>query len=268
MIADAAAERPQHPGRAVDEFGQGANDPDRKLLAVLRLGNQLDEFQPFDAIIVAMGKEIPRNQIFEPSAQVSRGKHRGEHYDAAEQHRELEDQPPIAAEPAQQHRDNGDGKKEAAARAQGRGVQDDLARDMDVDPPLTIAGHRQGEQRRHKRRDDRAAESEPGIDPPAGDKGVGEQETTRRRTGRRAPGTAARHATAAAARYCARDFRSSAGRQHRTRSRVNSCDGGEPRSFGIDAQQPGVIGDRAEAKRQRSEEDRRARCRRRRRLGS
>src|SRR6267154_4395815 len=51
IITDPATERPQHPGRAIDEFGQGADDPDREFLPNLGLGDQLDELQPLDAVI-------------------------------------------------------------------------------------------------------------------------------------------------------------------------------------------------------------------------
>ncbi len=129
------------------------------------VGNEFDEFEPFDAIIVAMGKEIPRDQEFQTLPEASRRQHRDQHDDAAEQHRQLQHQPPIAAEPAQQHRDDGHGQQKAAARQQGGGMQHDLAGDMDVDPPLAVARHRQRQQRRHERRGDRAARA-PGPDRP------------------------------------------------------------------------------------------------------
>ena len=61
IIANAAAQRPQHPRRAVDEFGQGADDPDREFLSNLGLGDQLDELQPLDTVIVTMRIKIARD---------------------------------------------------------------------------------------------------------------------------------------------------------------------------------------------------------------
>src|SRR6516164_3024146 len=61
---------------------------------------------------------------------------------------------------------------------------------MNVDPPFSIPRHRQGEQWRHERRRDRAAQAESGIDPAAGDERIREQivligeETTKSETQR------------------------------------------------------------------------------------
>src|SRR5438094_864192 len=45
IIADAAAQRPQHSGRAVHELGERTDDPDRELLAVFWFRDEFDEFQ-------------------------------------------------------------------------------------------------------------------------------------------------------------------------------------------------------------------------------
>jgi hypothetical protein len=55
-------------------------------------------------------------------------------------------------------------------------VQHDLSGHVDINPPFSIAGHGQGEQRSHERRNDRAAKCETGIDAAAGDEGIGKQE--------------------------------------------------------------------------------------------
>ena len=84
IIADAGTQRPQHPGRTVDEFGQGADDPDREFLSDLGLGDQLDELQPLDTVIITMRIKIARDQKFEPASDASRRKHGGEDNNAAE----------------------------------------------------------------------------------------------------------------------------------------------------------------------------------------
>src|SRR5271170_3015350 len=48
-------QRPQHPARAVDEFGECANDPDLQLFGLSWRRYQVDEFEPLDTIIVAVG---------------------------------------------------------------------------------------------------------------------------------------------------------------------------------------------------------------------
>ena len=88
----------------------------------------------------------------------------------------MKHQPPIAAKPAQQDGDDGHGNQKAAARNQRRRVQHHLSGHVDIHPPFTIAGHGQGQQRGHERRDDRPAKGKPGIDAAAGDEGIGKQE--------------------------------------------------------------------------------------------
>src|SRR5207237_7369944 len=60
-IADLGAQRPQHARRAVNELGKSTNDPDLKFLCLPRIGDEFDEFQPFDAIIVTMREEVSRD---------------------------------------------------------------------------------------------------------------------------------------------------------------------------------------------------------------
>src|SRR6266404_8919188 len=71
-VADPGMQRPQHARRAVDEFGKSANYPDLKFVCLPRIGDEVDKFQPFDAIIVTMGKEVSRDQEFGAPAQVPR----------------------------------------------------------------------------------------------------------------------------------------------------------------------------------------------------
>src|ERR1700746_2234744 len=171
-IADATAQRPQDPGRAVDEAGERADDSDRELFSVRGFGHELDEFQPLDAIIIAMGKEIAGYQIIEAASEAPRGKHDGKEDNTAKHHRELKHQPPLPTKPAQQHADDRDSKKEATARPQRRSMQHDLAGNMDVDPPFAVAGHGKSEQRGHECRDNRSTERETGIDSPTSNKGI------------------------------------------------------------------------------------------------
>src|SRR5437899_4906098 len=63
-VADPGMQRPQRARRAVDEFGKSANDPNLKFLRLPWIGDELDEFQPFDAIIVTMGEKVSRDQEF------------------------------------------------------------------------------------------------------------------------------------------------------------------------------------------------------------
>src|SRR6267143_5964976 len=91
-VADPGMQRPQQPRWAVDEFGKGTNDPDLKFLRLPRIGDDLDEFQPFDAIIVTMGEEVSRDQEFDAPAQAPRREYRSEHQNTAEQHCELQDE--------------------------------------------------------------------------------------------------------------------------------------------------------------------------------
>ena len=70
---------------------------------------------------------------------------------------------------------NGYGEKKTAARQQGRCVKHHLAGHMNVDPPFSISRHRQGQQWRHERCRDCAAQAESGIDPAAGNEHIREQ---------------------------------------------------------------------------------------------
>ena len=170
------SDRPQHSGGAVDEFGESANNPHLQFFIPPGVRDQLDELEPFDAIVVAMGKEIPGDQKFEALPEASRREHRAQDDDAAQQHRQLQREPPITSKPAQQHGDDGDRQQKAAAGQQGCGVQHHLPGDMDVDPPFAIARHRQDQKRHRERRRDRPPERQARIDPAACDKGVGKQE--------------------------------------------------------------------------------------------
>jgi len=122
-----------------------------------------------------MGKEISRDQKFEPSPQTARGEHGRQDDYAAEQHRELQDEPPIASEPRQHHRDDGYGEEKTPACQKSGGVQDDLAGYMDIDPPFAIARHGQREQRSHERRNYRLSQCETGVHPSASDESIGKE---------------------------------------------------------------------------------------------
>ena len=96
--------------------------------------------------------------------------------DAPEEHRKLEHQSPIPAQPAQHHSDNCDGEEKTAARTQGRGMQHHLTGYMNVNSPFAVACHRQREQRGHERGDERPPQGEPRIYPAARNKGIREEE--------------------------------------------------------------------------------------------
>src|SRR6266404_7909162 len=104
-VADPGMQRPQHARRAVDEFGKSTNDSDLKFLRLPWIGDEVDKFQPFDAIIVTMSEEVSRDQEFDAPAQAPRREYRSEHQNTAEQHCELQDEPPLASDPMQHHRD-------------------------------------------------------------------------------------------------------------------------------------------------------------------
>ena len=72
----------------------------------------------------------------------------------------------------QQHSDGCYSHQKAAARQQSGSMEDHLAGHVDVDAPLPVAGHRQGEQRGYERRRDRPPESEAVINPAASDERV------------------------------------------------------------------------------------------------
>ena len=129
--------------RADDALGQSDGRVARR--------QRVDAAQPFDAIVVTIGEEIPQNHHPDAGARGLGREHRRQHYGAAEQGGDLQDRAPFPAIAAEKHADEGNGEEENSARNQRHRMKGGLVRHPDVGPPIARAHDRQREERRGDR---------------------------------------------------------------------------------------------------------------------
>ena len=112
------------------------------------------------------------HQHAQPGAQLARGQQRDQRDQRGEHDQGLRDAAPLAAEQPQCIADRGRREQEQARGEQGGGMEDDLARDVDVQPPV---GHACGGDRdeRHHQRVSPAARGPPRVLEPAEQQRVG-----------------------------------------------------------------------------------------------
>src|SRR6185503_17009814 len=147
-IALATLAQPQRAALGLDDIGDAFDRTLLQILAGAASREQVDEIHPLETVVVAPGEEIARDKIFEPRFDAARRDDRGEHENAAEEARHLNDLAPIAAPIAQHAGDRDDGEQENARSHEGEAVQHDALRKMELDLPAAVAHQAQREERR------------------------------------------------------------------------------------------------------------------------